>query len=424
MKSNVEKINSVQRKLSITVPHEKVNKALTDTYKRYQRKTKIHGFRLGKAPLYLIKNNYQSQVFYDVSDFLIDKSIKSALEEHKLNPIAAPNLDNLEKPVYDKDFCFTATVDVFPTIALGEHYKNLEVSYPVKSLSEEDVESEIKAIRRHYAKTQAFENLEQCLEAKDHLAVVSYESFLKDQRIERLCHKSKRVAMGHGELPSEIEKTLVGMRKGESKEITTNLSGDPEFSEQEIKLVVNLDDLMMFSLPELNDDFAKELKQKSVKELRLIIKKNLAQRVDQVNRSQKENALLSELQRKVPFDVPPVIVDQVIDGMIQDLYGSHKDFKTLMQNKDLRKSLVPEAKKKAKNTLLLWDIAKAENIDVSDKAIKAYITKSLGTNGDAKKIEEIFSNSKERIKETLVFEKTLEVILSSAKLTTMTPMKR
>ena len=116
--------------------------------------------------------------------------------------------------------------------------------------------------------------------------------------------------------------------------------------------------------------------------------------------------------------MPPVILNQVIDGMIEEVYGSAGASKEVLQSlakdKSFREKLVPEATKRATNTLLLWEVAKAEKIEVSDEDIKGYIRKSLGANADEKKVNDLFSNSKDRINETLVFEKALAVMADSA----------
>ena len=416
MKSNLEEVSSVQKKIKITVPQENVNKAFNDAYKRYQKKSRIHGFRAGKAPLYLIKNNYGSQISYEVSDALLDKSLKSAILEHKLEPVSRPHVSDFNEPAFDKEFSFTALIDVFSKIPLKETYKGLEVSYPVQSFNEDEVSKELKAIRRHYVRTAAIEDQSVAIAAEGHLAVVSYDSSFSDAKVARLCAQSSRVAMGLEELPKEIEAALVGMKKGEKKEIETTLSIDPEFSEKKLKISISIEDVLSFSLPELNDDFAKELKQESLEELTGLIRKNIEQKVENSNRTSKEAVLLETLSGKVSFDIPPAITSQVIDGMIHELYGQSEGVKTLLKDEKFREKLLPEATKRAKNTLLLWEVAKAEKIDVSSAEIKDYIKKSLGNGADDAKVEDLYAKSQERVKETLVFEKVIEVIASFADL--------
>ena len=418
MKSNVEEVTSVQKKISITVPHEKVNTAFNEAYKRYQKKTRIRGFRPGKAPLYLIKNNYAGEISYEVSDSLLGKCVQSAIEEHKIQPISRPQITSFNQPVFDKDFSFTAVVEVFPKIPLGETYKALEANYSEKAFDEKEVEEELTAIQRHYAKTSPIESSDITVSEKDQLVVVTFESFNGEEKLDRLSSASARAAMGFDELPKEIEAALVGMKKGEKKELGLTFSEDTEFSEKELKVSISLEDILTFTLPELNDDFAKELKMESMAAVKGAIKENLEQKVENANRSNKEGAILKALGEKVSFDVPPVILNQVIDGMIEEVYGSagasKEALQSLAKDKSFREKLVPEATKRATNTLLLWEVAKAEKIEVSDEDIKGYIRKSLGANADEKKVNDLFSNSKDRINETLVFEKALAVMADSA----------
>lgn len=410
MKSNVEEINSVQRKINITIPQEKVSRAFDEAYRRYQKKTRIHGFRAGKAPLYLIKNNYADQISYEVSESLLDGSIRNAMEEHKIQPISRPSVTDFSQPAADKDFTFSATVEVFPKIPLAESYKSLEVSHPVREFSEDLVEKELAALRRHYAKTSPIEDESTPLAKEGHLAVVSYESSLDGKKVDRLSRKSVRAAMGLDEMPKEIEQALVGMKKGEKKEIEASFAADSEMKDKTLQVSCHLEDILDFSLSELNDDFAKELKQESLEDLKTQIKNHLTSEIGERNQSAKENALLEALSAKVAFDVPPVILNQVIDGLIYEMTGGAEGAQALVKDKAIREKLVPEATKRAKNTLLLWEVAKAEKIDVSEDEIKDYIRKSLGANAEEAKVAEILAGSKDKIHETLVFNKTLEVM--------------
>lgn len=415
MQSKLDKINSVEQKLVVTVPSERVNEAFTSAYKRYQKKAKIQGFRQGKAPLYLIKKAYMEQALYDVSDALINENMKVALDEHELNPIASPQITDLSQLSQDQEFSFTATITIYPTIDLNDAHKALEVSYPVKDFNEDSCGEELEKLRRYSAKSAPIEDAEATLQANGHLAVVTCDAELEGQKIQRYCLADKRVAMGFNEMPKEIEEKIIGLKKGESTEFNAKLSADAELADKELHFNVTLTDLMTFDLPALDDTFAKEFKQETIQGLKDIIRKNLVEQNDRANQAAKENALLSALKEKVSFDVPMTITNQVIDSMIQDMYGKHPQVKELLKNKELRKNLIPEAESKAKNTMLLWEVAKAEKIEASDDEIKEAISKSLGEQ-DKDKADEVFANSKERVRENLVFEKTLSALESLAKL--------
>ena len=415
MKSNVEEINSSQRKINITVPQERVSKVFEEVSRRYQKKTQIPGFRAGKAPLYLIKNNYADQISYEVSEALLDGSIRSAMEEHNIQPISRPTVTAFVEPVKDKEFTFSATVEIFPKIPLGDTYKSLEVSYPVKEFSEELLQKELAELSRYYATTSDVEGTEVSLAKEGHLAVISYESSIEEKKIEALSGKNIRAAMGHGELPKEIEDILVGMKKDDRKEVDIFFENNSEFKGKKLHVSCHVEDILNFSLRELNDDLAKELGHDSLEALKEMMRTHIASQIDSHNKSSKENALLEVLSSKVSFDVPPVILEQVIDGVFYEMTNGAKGTKDLLKDKAVREKLLPEAMKRAKNTLLLWEVAKAEKIDVSDAEIKDYIRESLGGKADESRVTEIFASSKDKIHETLVFEKTLELMSSFTK---------
>jgi len=413
--SSVEEINSVERKINITVPQEKVSKVFEEVSRRYQKKTQISGFRVGKAPLYLVKNNYADQISYEVSEFLLDGSIRSAIEEHKIQPVSRPTVTEFSQPVESKDFTFSAIVEIFPKIPLGDAYKNLEVSYPVREFSEELVTEKLEILRRHYSTSSDIEGNDVSLAEKGHLAVVSYDGFIDGKKIDDFCGLDVRAAMGFGELPKEIEAILVGMKKGETKEVEVTIEDHSEFKGKKLYVSCDVEDILDFSLRELNDDFAKELKHETLEDLKKQIKNNSISKIDSNNKSSKENSLLEALSSKVSFDVPPVILDQVIDGLFYEMTDGAEYAKTLLKDKAIREKLTPEATKRAKNTLLLWEVAKAEKIEVSEAKVKDYIRESLGDEATESKVTKIFSDAKDQIHETLVFEKALELMSSTAK---------
>jgi trigger factor len=415
MKSNVEEINSVQRKINITVPQERVTRVFEEVSRRYQKKTQIRGFRAGKAPLYLIKSNYANQISYEVSESLLDGSIRSAMEEHKIQPISRPTVTAFVEPVEDKEFTFSATVEIFPKIPLEDTYKSLEVSYPVREFSEKLMEKELVELRRYYATTSNVEENEVSLAKEGHLAVISYDGSIDGKKVDQFSGKNIRAAMGLGEIPKEIEEALVGMKKGERKEVDILFEDESPFKGKKLHVSCHVEDILNFSLRELDDDFAKELGHKSLEALKEIMRVQIAKEIDSYNKSSKENSLLEVLSSKVSFDIPPVILEQVIDGVFYEMTDGVKGANDLLKDKAVRERLVPEATKRAKNTLLLWEVAKAEKIDVSDAEIKDYIRESLGGKSDESRVTEIFASSKDKIHETLVFEKTLELMSSFTK---------
>lgn len=128
---------------------------------------------------------------------------------------------------------------------------------------------------------------------------------------------------------------------------------------------------------------------------------------------------MDELRQRNSFDVPPSMVDQVIDSMIMELnIGDEKEKKKLLRNEDVRKSFRDNAKTKAQNTLILWGVAQDEKLEVTDELVRKHIMDNVpGTDKwEEKKLEDFVKQVKPRLQENLVFEMALDHIIASAKL--------
>ena len=427
MKATVENINSVQQKINVIVPTEKVNEAFTDSFKRIQKKAKLQGFRPGKAPLSLIKRQYKEQVAYEISENLIKNNIFTAIKEHKLKPISSPNVENVDFPEQDKIFKFTAVIDIFPEINIGDKYKQLNISHPVRKFREESLAEELKKIARSHAKSKPLGDPNTAA-SKNMLAVVSYQTNYQGQKLPQLSAEKSSVALGHQELMPEIEEVVLGLKINETKEDNFDAPTsyqDSKIAGKNLNITMTLHELKTLSIPSLDDELAKDLNFESFQKLQETIETNLQKQIAQQNKEAKEAATFDELHKKISFEVPPVMVDQVIDNIINTICRTEKDKKQTLQNKDIRKSIAPEARRRAKNTLVLYEIAKNEKITISDDSIKQFINQNApkgSDSGSKQEIESIFEKNKEKIREDLLFEKTLEKIVSYATINT-TPEK-
>ena len=181
--TNIEEINSVQRRVNVQVPSTLVNKAFEDAYRKLQRKAKLNGFRPGKAPLSIIKKLYGGQVNGDVAEDLINKHLFATLREKSINPIASPVVEKVGELDADKEFSFTAVVDVMPEIKVKD-YKGLAFTADKYSVNPESVTREIDFLRRRNAKTKS--TTEGAAAAAGHLASIGHKVFHEGNLIENM----------------------------------------------------------------------------------------------------------------------------------------------------------------------------------------------------------------------------------------------
>ena len=420
MKATVEEINSVQRRLKVVVSSEAVNKAFDSAYQKLKKKAKIQGFRPGKAPIHVIKKLYGSSVSYEVGETLINDNLFAAINDQGVKPVASPFVEVKGSPSCDAEYEFSAVVDVMPSIEVKDQHKGLQVECKEYEADDSSLEKELTALTRRHAKTSALDDAETPA-AESHLAVISHTASIDGQELKDMNVKSTPVALGRGEIFPELESAIVGMKKGETKEVDIKVPSD--FSDKELasKIVhfsLSLDDLYQVDFPELNDDFAKDNNFDSLEELKTSLRKQLDETAKNMSKQELEGQLLSSLIERIPFEVPPAMVDQVIDSMIGELrFKDKKDQEKALKDETIRKRFRAEAKVKAQNTIILWEVIKNEKLEVNDDEIKEHVSKFAqeGDENVEQQVSNTISKFGEHIRENLLFEKAINFLADNAK---------
>ncbi|MCB0370845.1 MAG: trigger factor, partial [Bdellovibrionales bacterium] len=218
MKSNVEKISSLQRKLKVEVPSAVVQTSFDRIFNDIQKDVTIKGFRKGKAPLSTIKSLYNGKVKQDVVQDLIQKHYYQAIVEHKLDPISYPEFefDDLHE---DKDFNFSATFDIRPEINL-KNYENLKVEKEILKFDDSQIDKTLENIRNSKA---TYEDVIEVRAAQlGDLAVIDFDGFVNGKPLEGGMGKDHRLELGSHQFIEGFEEGIVGMNVSDEK--TLNLT--------------------------------------------------------------------------------------------------------------------------------------------------------------------------------------------------------
>jgi len=422
MKSVVEDISSVKKKINIEVEPESVSKEMDKALADVAKKAKIPGFRPGKAPKAVVEKHHGEEVRSEVMQRLISESYLHALEEHKLNPVEMPAIENVSSLAKGSPLSFTATVEVRPKIELGT-YDGIEVKEQEITVSDEELNQTIDRLREMYANLEVIEG--RPLEKND-TAVIDFEGFRDGKSIEGAKASDYMLGLGSNTLIPGFEDQLVGMNKGETREIKVTFPEDynnKDLAGKEATFKVTLKEIKKKVLPELNDDFAKDIGQdKSVAELKEGIKKDIDIRKRNEQTSAQREALLSKLVESHTFDVPPGMVERELMSMARS-YATRMarrgmDMKSIDIEK-FREENRSMAEKRVKGTLLLDEIAVKEKLDVTDQEVTSALTvmaRSSNQSLDAvRKYYESQEGGLDNLRASLIEEKTLSLLLSRAK---------
>jgi trigger factor len=422
MKAVVEDISPVKKKLHIQVPTDDIAKELVKAVADVSKKAKIPGFRPGKAPKAVVERHYAAEIESEVMNKLISSSYIQALEEHKLSPVDAPSITNIS--VFDKaaPLNFTAVVEVRPDITLGT-YDGIEVKDEPIDVTEAELNQTIDRLRDMYAQLEVVEG--RPLEKND-TAIIDFEGFREGKPIEGAKAMGHMLPLGTNSLIPGFEEQLLGMNQGETRRI--NVTFPPDYSNKDLagkdaEFTVSLKEIKKKVLPELNDEFAKDVGgDKSVAELTEGIKKDLeARKRDELATSQREE-LLSKLVDAHSFAVPQGMVERELQSMARQQATRMARRGMELKTFDIaafREANVALAEKRVKGILLLEVIAEKEQVGVSDQEVNsalAAMAKSAGQTVDAvRKYYDSLDGGIDNLRESLLREKTLTLLLSKAK---------
>lgn len=424
MKTNLEKVSNLQRKLNIQVPSAVVQTAFDKMFKNIQKDAHIKGFRKGKAPLATVISIYGDRVKTDVINDLISQHYYKALDEHKLDPISYPNFE-FDEPTQEKDFSFSATFEVRPEVSLKK-YEGLEVQKEKYSFEEAKLEEVLNNIRNSRAERVAV--LEDRPAQNDDVAVIDFDGFVNGAPLEGGKGIDHQLELGSKSFIEGFEESIVGMKVGAEKTIQLKFP-DPyhsaELAGKPVEFKVKLKELKKKVLPELTDEFLQSIgANETVEQLKETIKKDLSEselkRID----GDFKNRLLKKLVSENPVEVPPsMLADQkklLIDDMKKRMTSqglNEGDFQAYQDKWD--GDFTQSAADMIQSGFLVDAIAVKHNLKSTrediEKRLQEYATQ---TGLELSKVQEFYAKPEQmnRLSFMITEEKVIDFLTKSAKI--------
>ena len=415
MSVQVEKLEKNMAKLTVEVPAEEVEKALQAAYMKEKNKISIPGFRKGKVPRAMIEKMYGAAVFYEeAANILIQDNYAAAMEESKEDIVSRPTIDIVQIES-GKPFIFTAEVAVRPEVTLGK-YKGVQVTKIDTTVTDEEVEA---ALEKEQQKNSRTVTVTDRPVANGDTAVIDFEGFVDGIAFEG----------GKGENHT-FEDQLVGHNAGDEVEVNVtfpekyqaaDLAGKPAVFK------VKINEIKAKELPELNDEFASEVSEfDTLAEYKEDLRKHLEVEKENEAKRTKEDEAIKKIIDKSTMEIPEAMIETQCENMInefaQRIAQSGLSMEQYMQFSGmtidgLKEQVRPEAETRIKSSLVLEQIAKDENIEVSEDEINAEIEKMAAQYGmEADKLKEYLGEAeKESIKRDLSVTKAVDLIMENVK---------
>ena len=427
MSVQVEKLEKNMAKLTIEVDAAQFEDAMKKAFNKNKNKFNIPGFRKGKAPRAMIEKMYGEGIFYeDAADEAINATCMKAMDESGLEIVSRPEVA-VEQIGKDKPFIYTALVAVRPEVTLGE-YKGIEVEKADASVTAEDVDAELKKVQEQNARLL---NVEDRPVADGDKTVIDFEGFVDGKPFDGGKATDYELTIGSHSFIDTFEEQLIGRNIGEECEVNVTFPEEyhaPELAGKPATFKVTVKEIKVKELPALDDEFAGEVSEfETMDEYKKDIEAKILERKQKEAATENENRVVDKVAANASLEIPDKMVESQIDNMVQDTarrmqgQGLSMDMYmkyTGMTMDSMRDQMRPQALKRIQTRLVLEEVVKAEDIQVSDERLDEELAKMAAAyQMEVDKLKEYMSDrDKEQMKEDLAVQEAVDFLVAEAKL--------
>ena len=418
MQVSVETTQGLGRRVTITVPADSIEKAVSSELVNVSKKVRIDGFRKGKVPQHIIEQRYGASVRQDVLGDLMQRNFVDAIIKEKINPAGAPNYIPGEYKL-GEDFNYSVEFEVYPEVELKD-LENIEVEKPVVEVNDADVDTMLETLRKQQAD---WKETDAAVTAEDRVTV-DFSGSIDGEDFEGGKASDFVLAMGQGRMIPGFEEGLVGHKAGEEFVIDVNFPEDyhaENLKGKAAKFAITLKKVEVRELPELTPEFIKRfgVADGSVDGLRAEVRKNMERELKGAVRNRIKTQAIDGLVNANEIDVPAALIDGEVDVLrrqaAQRFGGNEK------QALELPRELFEEqAKRRVVVGLLLGEVISQHELKADEDRVKALIEEMASAYEDPSEVVEFYSKNKElmnNMRNVALEEQAVETLLSKAKVT-------
>ena len=416
---NVEKKENNTATFQVETDAAEFEAAVNGAYLKNKSSIYIPGFRKGKAPRAVVEGMYGHEVFYqDAMDELAPKAFDQGLKESGLRIVGAPAISDV-KVTDERTVEYTFEVTLYPEVTLGQ-YKGLSAQKDAVNVTDEDVDKELEAARKRSARILTVDDREARM---GDTANIDFDGYLNGERFDGGKAEGHDLELGSGSFVPGFEEQVVGMKIGEEKDVNITFPQDyvADLAGKDVVFKVKLNSLSTRELPELDDEFAKDVSEFDTLDE---YKADIRAKQEKQQQELADNKFRSDIIRKacenMTVDIPAVMIDDKLEEMVRN-YAANFGFTDRNTSlEDLLKmmgvdaaAIRPSAEMQVKTELLLEAVVKAENMEVTQEDTEEYMKKVA--EGIGAKVEDMKNYfSKEFIEEELKKERATNIIIDSA----------
>ena len=382
---NVEKNENKTATFQVETDKAEFEAAVNKAYLKNKSQIYIPGFRKGKAPRAVIEGMYGAEAFYqDACDELAPQAFEFGLTESALRMVGAPAMKDM-KITDERTAEFTFEITLYPVVTLGQ-YKGIEAEKPAVEIKDEQVDAEVESVRRRNARMITVEDREARM---GDTANIDFDGYLDGERFEGGKAEGYSLELGSNSFVPGFEEQVVGMQIGEEKDIditfpenyVENLAG------KAVVFKIRLNSLTYPELPELDDEFAKDVSEfDTLEEYKADVRANLEKTAQDQAESAFRTAVVNKACENMTVDIPSVMIDAKVEEIVRNYaanYGfadQNTSFEQLRQmmgltDEVINASIRPGAELQVRSDLLFEAVVEAESLEITEDDLKEYVKK-------------------------------------------------
>jgi len=415
MQVSVESIGKLERRMQVQVPAERVSQEIAARLKNLSRTARLKGFRPGKAPLKVIRQQFGTQVHREVIGELLQSSYTEAVAQKQLMPAGSPRIEP-QSIDEGQDLKYVATFEVLPEVIL-QPIETLQVDKLTADVTESDVDAMIERLRKQQMKYVAVSRPA----AQGDKVTIDFEGTIDGVAFAGGKGQNIGIVLGEGRMLPQLEQGLIGALANDKRDISVDFPADYRATELAGKTAIFATEVKAVEepvLPAVDEEFctAFGVTEGGVAKLREDVAANMRRELDQALRNRNKTAVMEKLYQENPTDVPNVLIEgQIRDMQVEAMRRSGaKD----PSQAPPREPLVEPARRRVALGLLLSDVIRTQNLVVDRARVNERLDEMVSAYGDAAAMKRAYLQNAEAMRqvESLALEdQAVDWILAHAK---------
>ncbi len=417
MQASIETISTLERKMTIAVPAERVETQVEQRLNEAARTVQLKGFRKGKVPVKVVKERYGGSVRQEVLGEVMSQSYYEALGQHKVRPASQPRIE-AKKVEAGKDLEFVATFEVYPEVTLGD-FSTIAVERKVAEITDADIDKMVETLRKQ---RQTWQEVDRAAVDGDQV-VIDFTGKLDGQQFEGGSATGTKLVLGSNRMIEGFEAGLVGTAKDQEKVLALNFPANyqnQELAGKAVEFTVQVKNVSASVLPELTPEFfaSFDVKQGGEPEFRTEVKSNMAREMKNAVRNSVKNQVVSELLKLHAVELPKSLVASEINVLRQQTaqqYGGGQRIDESMLPAELFRE---QAQRRVSLGLIMNEVIQHNQLKVDPAAVRKLVEEMAESYEQPQEVVKWYYSNKEQlaqIEAMALEEAVIDHILSKAK---------